>query len=98
MRKLILCTFLLTLALNAFGHAGEVHKYMGTVTAVSEDGSFTLKKTDGATIDLMVSAKTSYVFADGRAAQRSDLAAGKRAVVTISKDGKTATEIKFGPR
>lgn len=96
MRKLIIFIALLALALNAFGHAGEVHKYMGTVATLNEDGSFTLEKTDGTTFDVAVSPKTTYLFADGRAAQRSDLTAGKRVVVTISKDGKTATEIKLG--
>ena len=49
MRKLILFTVLLVVALNAFGHAGEVHTYMGTVTMVHDDGSFMIKKTDGKT-------------------------------------------------
>jgi hypothetical protein len=83
------------LALNAFGHAGEVHNYMGTVTAVHDDGSFTLEKTDGTTIEVMVSASTAYLHADGKAATRADLAAGRRAVVTVSKDGRTASTIRL---
>ncbi|HEX6163098.1 MAG TPA: hypothetical protein VFZ31_07025 [Vicinamibacterales bacterium] len=83
------------LALNAFGHAGEVHNYMGTVTALHDDGSFMLKKTDGKTMHVEVSASTAYLHANGKAATRAELAAGKRVVVTISTDGKTATTIKL---
>lgn len=95
MRKSILYSLLLLLALNAFGHAGEVHNYMGTVTAVHDDGSFTLAKTDGTTMHVAVSASTTYLHADGKAASRADLTAGKRVVATISKDGKTASTIKL---
>lgn len=96
MRKFILFSLLLVTALNAFGHAGEVHTYMGTVTALHDDGSFMLKKTDGKTMHVMVSDKTTYMHADGRAAKRAELVAGTRAVVTIAKDGKTASTIKLG--
>ena len=95
MRKLILFTLLLAVALNAFGHAGEVHKYMGTVTAVQKDGSFTLEKTDGKTMHVAVAATTKYQHADGHAAARGEVVAGKRVVVTISKDGKTASLVKL---
>lgn len=95
MRKIVLVSLLLLVALNAFGHAGEVHKYMGTVASMNDDGSFLLKKTDGATMRVEVSNKTVYVFSNGSAATRAEIAAGKRVVVTISTDGKTASEIKF---
>ena len=96
MRKLILFSLLLLAAANALGHAGEVHTYMGTVTALHDDGSFLLKKTDGKTIHVFVSEKTVYLHSDGKAAIRTDVTAGKRVVVTISKDGKTATTVKIG--
>ena len=95
MRKFILYTLLLWVALNAFGHAGELHNYMGTVTAVHDGGSFMLKKTDGKTIHVAVSKQTTYLHANGTVATRAELTVGKRAVVTISKDGKTATKIKL---
>ena len=97
MRKLTLLSLLLLLALNAFGHAGEVHKYMGTVTATHDDGSFMLQKTDGTTMHVAVSAATAWRHADGRAADRAELRAGRRVVVTISTDGKTASEVKLAP-
>ena len=97
-RKLALVSLLLLAAVSAFGHAGEVHKYMGTVTAVHEDGSFGLKKTDGTAMTVAVSAKTAYVYANGSAATRAEVAAGRRVVVTISTDGKTASEIKFAAK
>lgn len=95
MRKFILCSLLLFVALHAFGHAGEVHTYMGTITTLHSDGSFMMKKTDGKTIHVAVSNATKYLHADGHAATHTELAAGKRVVVTISKDGKTASTIKF---
>ena len=95
MRKLLVVAILLLAAVNVFGHAGEVHKYMGTVTAVQDDG-FTMAKTDGATIHVSLSDATLYQQADGAAATRAELASGRRVVVTLSKDGHTATVVKFG--
>jgi hypothetical protein len=95
MRKLILFPLVLLVALNAFGHAGEVHKYMGTITALHDDGSFMFERTDGKTIHVKVSIATKYRKSDGRAAKSAELSIGKRAVVTISKDGKTASEVKL---
>ncbi|HEX2061815.1 MAG TPA: hypothetical protein VHK90_13835 [Thermoanaerobaculia bacterium] len=98
MRKIVLCSLVLLVALNAFGHAGEVHKYMGTVASVNGDGTFVLKKTDGTSLRVEVSSRTAFVFANGSAAPRAELAAGKRVVVTISTDGRTASEIKFAAK
>ena len=98
MRKFILFSLLLIVALNAFGHAGEVHTYMGTVTSLHDDASFMLKKTDGETIHVVVSDKTAYLHANGHAATRAELTVGKRAVVRIAKDGKTATTIKIAAK
>lgn len=95
MRKFAFYSLLLLIALNAFGHAGEVHKYMGTVTAVHDDGSFMLKKTDGTSLHVFVASTTAYQHADGKAATRAELAAGTRVVVTISTDGKTASLVKL---
>lgn len=98
MRKFILYSLLLLVALNAFGHAGEIHSYMGTVTALHDDGSFMLKKTDGKTMHVLVSDKTAYLHANGKAATRAELTAGKRVVATISTDGKTASTIKIAAK
>ena len=95
MRKWILYSLFFVVAFNAFGHAGEVHTYLGTVTTLHDDGSFMLKKTDGNTIHVVVSKKTVYQHADGHAATRAEVLAGKRVSVTIAKDGKTATKIKL---
>jgi hypothetical protein len=95
MRKSISLIVFFVIALHAFGHAGEVHNYMGTITMVHSDGSFMLEKTDGKTMHVAVSKSTSYLHADGTAAGRDDVTAGTRAVVTISKDGKTATRVKL---
>ena len=98
MRKIALFPLLLLLAVNAFGHAGEVHTYMGSVSAVNGDGSFTLDGTDGKTHHVAVAQSTVFRNADGSPAAAADLAVGKRVVATISTDGKTASMIKFAKR
>jgi hypothetical protein len=95
MRNFILVSFILLIAASAFGHAGEIHKYMGTVTTLHDDGSFIVKKTDGTTMHVEVSQATAYQHADGRQAKAADLVSGARVVVTIGKDGKTATLVKL---
>lgn len=97
MRKIFLAALLLLVAANAFAHAGEVHKYMGTVTAVHDDGSFMLQKTDGTTMHVAVSKATAYRHANGSAATAAELTVGRRVVATISTDGKTASEVKLAP-
>ena len=95
MRKFVFYSLALLITLNAFGHAGEVHTYLGTVTTLHADGSFMLKKTDGKTVHVAVSKSTIYIHADGHPATKSEVVAGKRVSVTIAKDGKTATKIKL---
>jgi hypothetical protein len=95
LRTFVLSLLFGAITATAFGHAGEVHKYMGTVTSVQQDGSFALNTTDGQTFRGAVSDATVYQHANGGTASRSELVAGKRVVVTISKDGKTATLVKF---
>lgn len=97
-RRFAASLLLLLAATAAFGHAGEVHTYMGTVTELHDDGSFLLKKTDGKEMHIQVSRTTAYVHADGHAAKAADVVVGKRVVVTIAKDGKTATKIKFAAK
>ncbi|HVE70527.1 MAG TPA: hypothetical protein VNI54_04095 [Thermoanaerobaculia bacterium] len=94
MRLLIVC-FALLAAVSAFGHAGEVHTYMGTVAAVHDSAAFTMKKTDGGSLRVEVSAATAYVHANGTRGTRDDVTPGKRVVVTISKDGRTASLVKI---
>ena len=44
------------------------------LTALHDDGSFMLKKTDGKTMHVMVSAKTAYLHANGKVGQMGALA------------------------
>ena len=96
MHKLAVSLLLLLTAAAAFGHAGEVHKYMGTIAAVNDDGSYTLDTTAGKSVRFEVSATTTFLHADGQKATAADLTKGKRAVVTVATDGKTATAVKLG--
>ena len=97
MKRTISIAVLLLFALStlAFAHAGEMHTYMGTVTTLNGDGSFTMKKTDGATLQVQVANTTQYLHADGSAARATDLANGARVVVKLAKDGKTAVSVKM---
>ena len=98
MRKIVLFSLLLLLAVNAFGHAGEVHTYMGSISTMHGDGSFMLDGTDGKTHHVVVARSTVFRNADGSPASAADLAVGKRVVATISTDGKTASMIKFAKK
>ena len=81
-----------------FGHAGEVHTYMGTVTTLQKDGSFVIKMTDGKDFHVHVARTTAYLRADGKAATATDLKAGSRVVVKIAKDGKTALSVRIAQK
>jgi hypothetical protein len=91
-------TFLaiLFIAAAAFAHAGHAHTYMGTVSALRDDGSFVMKTTDGKDITVATNASTAYLHADGSTAARADLANGTRVVVKLTLDGKTAASVKMG--
>jgi len=97
MKKRIALSLFLVLAAAtvAFGHAGEVHSYMGTVEALQADGSFTLNRTNGDAIHVYVAKTTAYLHADGQAASASELKPGSRVVVKMSTDGKTASSVKM---
>jgi hypothetical protein len=97
MKKTFAVSLLLLLATAtlAFGHAGETHSYMGTVTTLHDDGSFMLKKTDGTTMHVLVAKTTTYLRADDKAATPAELKQGMRVVAKIAKDGKTALSVKM---
>src|SRR5215212_8716452 len=91
----LLLLFLSLVPTLAFAHAGEVHSYMGTIATLHKDGSFMLKKTDGKTIRVQIAKTTTYLHADGHAAKAKELKAGSRVVVKMTKDGKTALNVKM---
>lgn len=95
--KRIAITLLILFGVAAFAsaHTGEVHSYMGTITTLHKDSSFTLEKTDGKTMRVLLAKNTTYLRADGRAANASELKEGLRVVVKIADDGKTALSIKM---
>jgi hypothetical protein len=81
----------LAFAAAAFAHAGHAHTYMGTVSMLHDDGSFMIKTTDGKDVTIATSPATTYDPA------RADLAVGKRVVVKMTLDGKTASSVKMSP-
>jgi len=97
MKRVTAISLLLVFAMAtvAFGHAGEVHSYMGTVTKLNDDGSFVMKTKEGKTITILTSKDTTYTHADDHAGTRSELIVGRRVVVRIAKDGKTALNVKM---
>ena len=86
----------LLFAAAAFGHAGHVHTYMGTVTMLHDNRSFMMKTTDGKDITVETTPTTTYAHVDGTPATRADLATGVRVVVKMAVDGKTAASVKVG--
>ena len=94
-RIAILSLLLLFTATLAFAHAGEEHTYLGTVTTDNADGSFVIKMTNGKERTVLVSKNTTYTHSDGHKAKRAEVVVGKRVSVRISKDGKTALNVKF---
>lgn len=93
-RIAILSLLLLLTATLAFAHAGEEHTYLGTITTINADGSFVIRMTNGKDRTVLVSKSTTYSHADGQKAEHSELAVGKRVSAKISKDGKTALNVK----
>ena len=91
----LMSLLLLFVATMAFAHAGEVHTYLGTVTKIEKDGSFVMKMTNGKDRTVLVSKDTTYSHANGNKAQRAELKVGNRVAAKISKDGKTALNVKF---
>jgi len=81
-------------AASALAHAGEVHTYMGTVTAL-HGHHFMMKTTSGKEIDVETTSSTKFLHADNHPAKLSELVIGSRVVVKMSKDGKTATSVKM---
>lgn len=99
MKRIAIFTLLfLFTATLAYAHAGEVHTYLGTISKINDDGSFVMKMTNGKERTVLVSKSTTYTHADGHKAKHSDLAVGKRVSAKISKDGKTALNVKFAAK
>lgn len=96
MKRITVVTLLLLFtATLAFAHAGEVHTYLGTITKINADGSFVIKMTNGNDRTVLISKSTTYTRADGHKGKHSELAVGKRVSAKISKDGKTALNVKL---
>ncbi len=94
-RIAMLSLLVLFTATIAFAHAGEEHTYLGTITKLNADGSFVMKMMNGKDRTVLVSKTTTYTHSDGHKGNRSDLAVGQRVSARISKDGKTALDVKF---
>jgi hypothetical protein len=96
MKKLVATSlFLLLAATSAFAHAGHIHTYMGSVTILHDDNTFTMKTTDGKNLTIQISPKTKWLHSDAHAAKSSELAVGQRVVVKMMADGKTADTVKM---
>jgi hypothetical protein len=96
MRKTtILSLFLLLAVSTAFAHAGHEHVYMGTVSMLHGDAAFMITTTDGRSVTVQTTEATVYSDADGHAVKRTDVAVGKRVVVKMMTDGKTASSVKL---
>lgn len=79
-----------------FGHAGEVHTYLGTIKSLAGDQAVVTTK-DGKDIPVILTDETKY-WQGTTPARRSDLAVGSRVSVEIGTDGKSATSVKIGAK
>lgn len=99
MKRISVFTLLLLFtATLAFAHAGEEHTYLGTITKINADGSFVIKMTNGKERTVLVSKTTTFTHSDGHKGKHSELVVGKRVSAKISKDGKTALNVKFAAK
>jgi hypothetical protein len=95
MKRLVAISLLLLTVASAFGHAGHIHTYMGSVTMLHGDNTFMMKTTDGKDLTIQTSPKTTWLHSDNRAAKKSELAVGQRVVVKMMVDDKTADSVKM---
>jgi len=94
MKKYAACIALLFFAaVSAFAHGGTGKKVMGTITKV-ENMKIHLKLKDGHDSDIALTAKTRFEIGE-KTATVKDAVAGRRAVVSLAKDG-TAEEVSLG--
>ena len=99
MKKTALISLLLAFVMSTvlFAHKGEVHSYMGTITKVEAKNSYVMKTTAGKEISFVTAKSTTYKHPDNRAGKQSEITVGTRVVVRVSKDGKTASNVKIAP-
>lgn len=95
MKRFATAAILFSLATTTlFGHAGEVHTYLGTVKSLDGDQAVITTK-DGKEVPVTLTNETKY-WRGTAPANRSDLAVGTRVSVEIGMDGKSATNVKIG--
>ncbi|SRR6266545_4323310 len=78
---------------TAFAH-GHNHQLLGTVKELHED-NLVVTATDGDQVTVALTRTTQYEK-DKKPAKRSDLAAGVRVSIQLSKDDKSAVKVKIG--
>ena len=93
MRKLT-ALFIFLVAATAFAHAGHLHKYLGTITAIHDD-QVVIHTTDGKDVTFVVTKETAFKRGDADA-KRADMTNGMRVSVELALDGKSATVVKLG--
>ena len=93
MKKLIALA-LFFVAVSAFAHAGHMHTYMGSVTMLHGNGVFMMMTTEGRDVTVETTDKTTFTDADDHPAKVTDVVVGKKVVVKMNVDGKTAASVK----
>jgi len=87
--------FVLLLAASAFAHAGHQH-VLGFVTRLTGD-SLLVHTTKGTDATVALTKETVYKRGDA-AATREDLVPGRRVVIDLTKDGKSAESVQIGTK
>jgi len=92
--KKLLGFALLFIAATAFAHAGHQHHFLGTVKSV-QSTQLVITTTAGSDTAFTLTAATA-VTRDGAPVARTELTTGRRVVVEVANDGKTAVSVKVG--
>ena len=96
-RTRVLLALLLACALPiaaAHAHGGKSHRLMGTVVSASQD-RLVIRDANGADASVRLTPETRFER-EGKAVDRSALAAGTRVSVHLTEDDTTAVLVKVG--
>jgi hypothetical protein len=86
---------LLALAVPAFAHQGHDHNLLGTIKAAEGD-QLVVTRRDGTETTLQLTGETKIRGIDGKKAERSELAPGRRVSIYLDDTEKIAVRIRIG--
>ena len=96
MKRMAAAVLFTLLTATLYGHAGEVHTYLGTIKALDGNQMMIVTK-DGKEMPVTLTSETKY-WQGTTPAKRADLSVGARVSVELGTDGKSATSVKIGAK